>query len=414
MNTPAGFRDFSPEEAELRRWMLSVIEEKFRLYGFKPLETPAVEFLDVLLAKSGEEIKEQIFVIQGEDIGLRFDLTVPMARFVAGKKELKKPFKRYAIGKVWRNEEPQKGRYREFIQTDADIVGIESPEAEVELLYLAKEILEEFGVKVEKDTVLLNDRAFMDEWAKKLGLRNKEEVFRIIDKRDKLPLDEIERLLAKAIPEKVESIMSLFTFSEEEALEEMEKLSPNSWERMVFIKDNFSFARITPYLVRGLDYYTGPIFEFKPTQDIGTVAAGGRYDNLIGIYGQPSPAVGISVGFERLYYLVKDRLSTPRRLRVAVYAFDGLFKEALSFSQSLRKRGVEVDFLYGKSLKASLDYASTEVRFFLLFAPREFSSGKVVLRDLMNSTQEELPLDLDVVYGVLREKYEREESFSEG
>ncbi|MGC9005310.1 MAG: ATP phosphoribosyltransferase regulatory subunit, partial [Candidatus Micrarchaeia archaeon] len=188
METPTGMRDFAPKEMLIRKWVVEKIEEKFKLYGFRPLDTPAMEFLDVLTAKSGEEIERQIFRIKDENIGLIFDLTVPLARFVASNLELPKPFKRYAIAKVWRNEEAQKGRYREFMQADVDIVGTKSMRAEGELLNLTYDVLKELGFELKNAKFLLNNRKILNGLAESWGIKEavRDDVFRSLDKMDKI------------------------------------------------------------------------------------------------------------------------------------------------------------------------------------------------------------------------------------
>ncbi len=383
METPAGFRDFPPEEEERRRWLLGKIERIFRLYGFEPLATPAVEFLSVLTRKGGEEIREQIFSIEGEDIGLRFDLTVPLARFTAHHQEMPRPFKRYAIGRVWRNEEPQRGRYREFIQADADIVGTAHPSAEVELLKMAERIFRELGL--ERPTIYINDRRFLEALAQQWDVDDKAKAFRIIDKADKVGKEKVRDLLVEAFGEKGQEVWeSVFSISD--PLHYIGEYSREAYEALSYIAERVDVV-VAPYLVRGLDYYTGPIFELR----LGgmTVSAGGRYDGLTALYGgKAEPAVGISIGFERAYLLTK----APHRRKVVFVVPVKAFDYALEVAEELRDAGIEVSMGYeGRSARKHLEYADAKGFPVVVFVgPKEKEKGTILLKDMISSAQEEV------------------------
>ena len=383
METPTGFRDFPPEEAETRRQLLEKIESIFRLYGFEPLDTPAVEFLEVLLKKSGEEVKEQIFSIEGENIGLRFDLTVPMARFIAQHQELPRPFKRYAIAKVWRNEEPQRGRYREFIQADADIVGVAHPSAEVELLKMAERAFRELGL--ERPTIYINDRRFLEGLSKEWGV-DKAKAFRIIDKADKVGKEGVLKLLTEAFGEEGKGVWKSVFEVEGDVLSYIEGYSKEAYETLSYIADRVE-VEIAPYLVRGLDYYTGPIFELR-LEGL-TVSAGGRYDGLTALYGgKAEPAVGISLGFERLYLLMEKKARRPMVFMVPIKAYD----YALALAEELRERGIAVSMGYeGRSVRKHLEYADAKgFPVVVLAGPQEEEKGTAIVRDMTSSTQTEV------------------------
>ncbi len=403
METPTGFRDFKPEEQKLRNEMLKTIEEKFKLYGYSSIDTPAVEFLETLTKKSGEEVKEQIFEIEGEEIGLRFDLTVPLARFVASQLNLYKPFKRYAIAKVWRNEEPQKARYREFIQADVDIIGVKEQTAEVELLFLAEDVLQSLGFSLENAEFLINNRKFLSSFASHYEV-DSSFFFRTIDKLDKIGEKGVVELLKREYGEKAERIMKELSRgkSNKEKLNFIKEFSNEAYEELSFITKNFKRAKIELNLVRGLDYYTGSIFEVKLSKEIGSVVGGGRYDNLTSMYGKEDYAVGLSLGFERLFYL-KLKEKKPEKYNYAdVYiAFIGdNFSYALSIAQRLRKNKIAVDLNYSKrSLRKQLDYANNmRYRYVIIIGDREKEAGEVMLKDMEKKEEKKLKKEEIIEY----------------
>ncbi len=387
INTPKGFRDFHPWEERIRKEMLEKIEKTFIKYGFSPLSTPAVEFLNVLTKKSGKEIEEQIFKIEGEEVGLRFDLTVPLARYVGGNLNLYKPFKRYVIAKVWRNEEPQKARYREFIQADVDIVGVKEQTAEVELLFLAKDALESLGFSLKNARFLLNNRKFLEEFAKHFEV-NSGFFFRSIDKLDKIGEKGVLNLLEKEYGEKARKILGELKKGKnnEEKLKIIKEFSEEAYEELSFILNYFKKAEINLSLVRGLDYYTGSIIEVKLSEEIGSVVGGGRYDNLIGLYGKEEPSVGLSLGFERLFYLKMKEIKTKKYNEANVYVcFVGEnFSYALEVAQVLRRKGIATDINYSKrSLRKQLDYANNMgYKYVIIVGDKEREEKSVVLKDL--------------------------------
>ncbi|RLG19610.1 histidine--tRNA ligase, partial [Candidatus Micrarchaeota archaeon] len=302
--TPRGTRDLMPEKAMQLEELLDSVRGVFRKYGYEPVETPAFEELEVLEKKSGEEVRKQIFKVgEGERLGLRFDLTVPLARLAASNSDLPLPFKRYHISRVWRHEEPQKGRFREFYQADIDIVGSESMECEAEVLACALEALQAVGLK--ECRIRLNNRKLLDAMFAKLGLKaGATEIFRALDKLDRqgkqVVVEELRKLGLG--PGEIDAIMKVVELkgSNEKKLEYAEKEFPNEGvkelrEILDCLKDYGVEAEFDLSLVRGLDYYTGPVFEISAGKEVGSIAAGGRYDNLIGLYGSKQmPATGIS------------------------------------------------------------------------------------------------------------------------
>lgn len=287
--TPKGFGDIKPEEASKRRFMINAIVPVLEKYGFKPLETPTVEFAETLLGKYGEEEK---MVYQFEDKGgrklaLRYDLTVPLARFVSNNLGLLNPtFSRYQIGQVFRGENPQKGRKREFTQFDFDTVGSDDYKEDVRVITAAIEGTR--AIDLNDAYIQINDRKIFD----KLGISIDQ--VRIIDKIDKIGQEEVKKLVGNNILDKLSAEPKTERLSQ--IFVELEKSG---------LKENLDFV-FNPYLARGLDYYTSTVYELKlnKTEKL-TIGAGGRYDNLIGMFaGRDIPAVGFSFGIDRIIDLL--------------------------------------------------------------------------------------------------------------
>lgn len=364
LKPPRGFRDFPPEVAILRREVISRVVRVFERYGFDPLDTPAVEYWETLAGKYGEEAENRLIwrftdPWSGKEYALRYDLTVPLARFIAGRPDIGLPFKRYHIGPVWRHEEPQRGRYREFYQCDADIVGSPYPEADAEMINLAVDALRELGFTEFK--VKLNDRRLLAGiFEEELGLADPLRVYRIIDKLDKIGLEGVMRELSKTgLSESLVGRIAEIISHRGEPLEELSSLCTRyggnpkvseacrHLEETVELLNDTSVVELEMSLVRGLDYYTGPIVEVvlkKPS--IGSVAGGGRYDNLVELFtGKHTPATGVSLGIERLIdagielgiYSVSRKTMT----QVQVIVLDwSLLKHAWITVRALRDAGI--------------------------------------------------------------------------
>ncbi len=407
METPAGMRDFLPDEMRLRLWLKSIIEKEFIRYGFQPMDTPALEFMSLLKRKSSDEVVEQIFKIEGEDIGLRFEHTVSLARVVSSHLNLNKPFKRYVIDKVWRNEEPQKGRYREFIQADADIIGVKDMTAEVELLDLAKSVIEKLGFDIKKAKFMINHREFLTTISKTWDVEDVNLAFRIIDKFDKIGYEGVRDLLIDAFGESKSSriLDSIYIDGDNnDILRYIEKYSKKASEELEFICKR-SECEIVPYLVRGLSYYTGPVFEIKISDEIGTAIAGGRYDNLLSMFGQGDYAVGISFGFERLYYVLKKTNKIKLENDVVYVAFTkDTYDYALSITRNLRNHGINVDMNYSnRSLSKQLEYASSKgYKYTIIVGKREEESKTLTLRNMVSG--EQTTINIENVYDILKSK----------
>jgi histidyl-tRNA synthetase len=399
--TPKGMRDIGPEDMFIREEAIGRIRQTFQSFGYRPLETPAMEYLETLRAKAGPEVDKQIFVIDGGEYGLRFDLTVPLARY-ASATDAPKPFKRYAIDVVWRKEEPQRGRFREFYQADVDIVGSLSMRCESELLTIASAICGAFGFPERR--ILLNNRKILDGIASKLGIGGdaKGEVFRVLDKLDKIGEAEVEKLLGEIVGnEKTGELLSIIRAKGDNRsrLALAAKYSEEGARELGEILALCDFVvEVDLFLVRGLGYYTGPVFEIKLSEGIGTVMAGGRYDGLLGIYGQDAPAVGISVGIERLVTLLAEQKKailkkTDSRVFVAC-AKPEFYPYAAQVAAEFRKAGIacETD-LNERSLRKQFEYAnSLAIPFAAIVGEREKKDKSVTLRDMSGGKEEVLPI----------------------
>lgn len=398
---PKGMRDILPEDAMLRRGVLETIERVYRKYGFVPLETPAMEYLATLRAKAGEEIDKQIFVLKDEELGLRFDLTVPLAR-VAATNAFTKPFKRYQFAPVWRYEEPQKGRFREFWQADVDTIGTKGMRAEAELLTAAREALQALGFTQLK--ILLNNRKILDALAAKLGIEDKKEaVFRLLDKLDKVGEEKVREEMEAVIgKEKTKRLFEIFDTKgdNKKKLQAARSLSEEGANELEEILALCPFGiEINLAMVRGLGYYTGPVFEIKGDGGIGSIAGGGRYDNLLGIYGQADYATGISLGIERIIALIKERTAKENKPAAKTYTRvlvgnvkPEFYSNALQVAAELRKNDIpaEVD-LNERNLKKQLDYVNAMgIPWMIIIGEREAKEGKVTLRDMQSGKEERL------------------------
>ena len=317
-----GFRDFLPSAEIARRDLIGIIENTFRNFGFVPIDTPALEYSEILLGKGGGETEKQIyrFTDNGQrDVALRFDLTVPFARYTAlHQNELTFPFKRYHIAKVWRGENTQKGRYREFMQCDFDIIGADSPAADFEILLLIHSTMRALGLDV---TIRVNHRGLFNAFLSHAGLRDKSmEILRTVDKIAKAGYEETRNNLAQICGDSFAATILAFTKADKNpgpdqysaTLERITELSGGQSEMSerlcllgAFMQDAGIAASciLDPSITRGLDYYTGVVFETFLTAmpEIGSICSGGRYDNLCGLYTKKTiSGVGSSIGLDRM------------------------------------------------------------------------------------------------------------------
>lgn len=314
-----GFRDFLPVNEILRNTLIEKITEVYRSFGFVPIDTPVLEYSQILLRKSNGETEKQIFRFEdngGRDVGLRFDLTVPFARFTAEHySEIYLPFKRYHIAKVWRGEKPQAGRYREFVQCDVDTVGSDSAACDFEILNVIKSTLK--AIDVENITIHVNHRGIFNRFLNKLGLLDKsEDILRSVDKLAKVGQDEVKKEIFEfcSSQEKTDEILKFICAKGDflEILAQMEEMAGGPAEDTQRMKEIYEMMKsagieksyvLDPSITRGLDYYTGVVYEtfLNDLPSIGSVCSGGRYDNLAGLYMKERvPGVGMSVGLDRL------------------------------------------------------------------------------------------------------------------
>ncbi|MEM5766298.1 MAG: histidine--tRNA ligase [Candidatus Aenigmatarchaeota archaeon] len=423
---PKGMRDFGTEEMVIREYVIQTIKKIFEAYGFETIETPALEDLELLTAKSGEDVAKQIFKVESEKerkLGLRFDLTVPLARFLANNPQLPKPFKRYVIAPVWRYEEPQAGRLRQFYQADVDICGSSSMEADVECIACAIDCLKALGFRDLR--VRINNRKVLEAFVEILKEKIPEEakiefgnleVFRAIDKLGKIGTSGVKEELKKiGMPKKqIEELLEIISIEGkyEDVLKKGEAIvnrSSKGREGIEELKKIYEFSKFYGIsdlivldfsLARGLDYYTGPIFEIEVKGGkIGSLAGGGRYDKLVELYGgKPTQATGISLGIERIIEILKKEKSIQLpQTKVKVFVAnveENLKKQAVEIAESLRKAGIstQVD-LMNRSLTKQLEYAdSLGIPFIVIVGKKEVEKSKFKLKNMKKKTEKELAL----------------------
>ena len=438
---PKGTRDFSPMEMAKRNYIFNTVRKVFELYGFRQIETPAMENLSTLMGKYGEEGDKLLFKIlnsgdflhgmTAEEVattstlklaakfcekGLRYDLTVPFARYVVQhREELQLPFKRYQIQPVWRADRPQKGRYREFYQCDVDVVGSDSLLNEVEIMQITDTIFSNFGVRVQ---IKINNRKILTGIAEAIGEADKIiDITVAIDKLDKIGLDAVNEELRKAgITEeaiaKLQPIIKLEGTNEQKldtiagVLKDSE-IGMKGVEEMRYIlgvigaldSPNGSLnneLQLDLTLARGLNYYTGAIFEVKALDvQIGSITGGGRYDNLTGIFGMPGlSGVGISFGADRIYDVLNQLELYPKE---AVNGTELLFinfgeKETaycMPIAMAARKAGIRTEvYADAVKMKKQMSYANAlSVPFVALAGENEMANGKVTLKNMTTGEQ---------------------------
>ena len=443
---PKGTRDFSPVEMTRRNYMFDTIKEVFRNFGYAPLETPAMENLSTLMGKYGEEGDKLLFKILNSgdfmdkvtpeqiagssaalatkicEKGLRYDLTVPFARFVVQhQSEIAFPFKRYQVQPVWRADRPQKGRYREFYQCDVDAIGSRSLLYEAELVEIVESVFGKLGINV---VLKLNNRKILFGIAEAIGHADKMiDITVAIDKLDKIGLENVEKeLLERGIDqpaiEKLKPILLLEGTTEEKlatlrttlaesatglkGVEEMEEL-------FGLIADNGTELEIELdlSLARGLNYYTGAIFEVKAKDyQIGSICGGGRYDDLTGIFGLPDTSgVGISFGADRIYDVMLGLGLFPEEAQMTTKAlfinFGGAERTAsLRLLKQLRKSGISSD-IYPDSakMKKQMEYANKRaIPFVIIVGESEAAECVATVKNMAEGTQEKVAFDRLVEY----------------
>jgi len=419
--TPKGTRDFLPEEMIRRQFVIEKIQNVFEKFGFEPFNTPAFEEFELLSAKSGEDVKKQIYDFEdkgGRRLGLRFDLTVPMARVIANNPQLPKPFKRYAIAPVWRYEEVTAARKREFWQCDADVVGSSSMEADVECIAAAVECFKELGFK--DFTIRVNNRKILDAFIEIIGaLKEKNlDIFRAIDKIKKfgeetvkLELNKIglvdkqfydlKKLIESSLENQKSLIKSAVGYEGRKEIDELMKFAKMyGIEKMI----NIDFT-----LARGLDYYTGPIFEIeiKDYEKYGSVAGGGRYDKLIETFGgRPTAATGISLGIERIMEIMdEEKMFKLEKTQTKVFIAnvdEKVKSDAIKIANELRENGINCQIdLMNRNLGKQLEYAdSVGIPFIILIGKEELKKKTVKIKDMKK--RKEITVKINEISDVLK------------
>ncbi len=402
VQTLKGFRDFLPIDSRKRQYILETLRKVFESYGFEPLETPTLEYEEILLGKYGTEGDKLMYRFEDNGkrkVAMRYDQTVPLARVISQyQNDLLLPFKRYQMQNVYRAENTQKGRYREFLQVDADIVGVYSPLSDGEIIALTIDSLKKLGF--ENFKILINDRVLFSNLPNK-GIDEKEipVVVRAIDKLKKIGkekvLDElVENGIAK---EKAEYLLNTL---------ETEKPTPRINEIFsVLEKMNVDkkYVEFLPTLARGLDYYTGIIFEVEVDgYDVGSIAGGGRYDNLIGMFaGKDIPAVGFAFGFDRLMEAMEILNLFPKNINgkdiLVTFASSDLEEKALKTTSKLRNNGLNVQcYLEDVSLEKQLKYADKKnIPFVLIVSDKEYILKNMKQGQQKNVSLENLPNELE-------------------
>ena len=422
-NIPKGTRDFGPVEMARRNYIFSTIRSVFALYGFQQIETPSMELMSTLMGKYGEEGDKLLFRIQnsGEkaneapEKGLRYDLTVPFARYIVQhREEIQFPFKRYQIQPVWRADRPQKGRYREFYQCDVDIIGTNSLVSELELIQIVEEVYRRLGIRV---CLHLNNRKILAGIAEVIGAPDKiTDITVAIDKLDKIGLEKVneelaERGLNNEAINKLQPILAL-QGSNAEKLETIAHILANNEvgtkgveETRTILdlaKDQTLPIELDLTLARGLNYYTGAIFEVKALDvQIGSITGGGRYDNLTGIFGLPDVSgVGISFGADRIYDVLAELNLYPASMlestQVLFAAFgDSELRYALGWAKELRAKGVRVEvYPEPAKMKKQMGYADAkQIPYVAIVGGNEMESNTVMLKEMSSGEQKQVTLD---------------------
>ena len=439
---PKGTRDFSPIEMAKRNYIFNTIKEVFLLYGFQQIETPAMENLSTLMGKYGEEGDKLLFkmlnsgdylknapaeMLEQHDYihlipkisekGLRYDLTVPFARYVVmHRNDIQFPFKRYQIQPVWRADRPQKGRYREFYQCDADVVGSDSLMNEIELVGMIDEVFKRFGIN---GIIKINNRKVLSGIAEVIGAPDKiVDITVAIDKIDKIGLENVNaELLEKGLSQDaVDALQPLLTLSgsNEEKLATLSTLLASSEvgmkgvEELRYVLSNSEaqqpkgVVELDVSLARGLNYYTGTIIEVKAKDvAIGSITGGGRYDNLTGVFGMPGTSgVGISFGADRIYDVLntlelypKDTLASTKVLFVNFGEKEGA--QSLQYVMKLRANGIPAE-IYPDStkMKKQMSYANDKnVAYVAMVGETEMANGTIALKCMETGEQENLTIN---------------------
>jgi histidyl-tRNA synthetase len=416
-----GTRDYLPEDMILRQQVLDRIKSVAETFGFQPMETPSLETWEVLTAKGagGEDVFKECYNFEdlgGRRIGLRYEITVSLARVMASNPNLNLPFKTYQTGRIWRYGDVSKGRLREFVQFDIDLIGAETMLADAEVVGCAIKTFDALGFK--DFVVRVNNRKTLNDILKSSGIEDEKfvDVLRSIDKLDKAGLEGVkDELRGKGIS--IDSIDKAMKFicmkgSNEKILKEVEGMDGASDLKELIsyldLMDLASNVKIDLSLARGLDYYTGPVFEVFAEKGIGSIAGGGRYDKMIGLFsGKDTPAVGISFGIERIMEVIKEKkMMDAKKTNVRVFAIavnDKVMKNMLEIVQKLREKSIPTDYdLRSRSISKQMNYAnSMGIPLVIIVGEKELKEGSVQLKN-MQSGEEKLVKISDLAETLVR------------
>ena len=437
---PKGTRDFNPEEMHKRNYIFTIIKDVYQLYGFQPLETPAMENLSTLTGKYGEEGDRLLFKIlnsgdflkkvsepaketsvsmapQIAEKGLRYDLTVPFARYVVQHQhEISFPFKRYQIQPVWRADRPQKGRYREFYQCDADVIGMNALFSEAELMKIMDEVFQRLNIAV---TIKINNRKILNGIAEAIGAADYFKTITVaIDKLDKIGIDKVMEemhnngvpqastqklkpvLMFKGNPYETTDFLKAFITDSKiglQGLEELEEVLDKA--SLMDINANIEFDLT---LARGLDYYTGAIFEVVAKDvEMGSICGGGRYDDLTGIFGlKDVSGIGISFGAERIYDVMEELNLFPQGIAQSVEVMLVNFgeneeRECINILQQLRKAGIKSElFPKPAKMKKQMNFANNnQIPFVILVGEEEIKNKQITLKNMESGEQTKMSVE---------------------
>ena len=421
--TLPGFMELLPNDQIKFNSLVDKIRKSYEKFGFLPLDTPIIEMADVLLAKAGGETEKQIYRFnKGEtDLALRFDLTVPLAKYVCEyNNDISFPFKRYQIGKVYRGERPQKGRYREFYQCDIDIIGDGelSIVNDAEMPSVIYTTIKEFGF--DNFTIRINNRKLLNGLFAELSLEEQSvEIMRIIDKLEKIGRDNVVKCLQdlKVADEKIEKILN-FIEIDGETDEKLQKLENLNFKNELFLQGLIELKEVVKYvrlfgvpdtnfkvdltIARGLDYYTGTVYEtfLDDYRELGSVCSGGRYDNLAEFYtDKKMPGVGVSIGLTRLFSklselnILKEKDESISKVLVVSMTDD--ISRALEVATKIREEGINTDvYLENKKIKAKFKYADKlKIPYVAVIGEEEEKNGTVSLKNMETGEQEEMSIE---------------------
>lgn len=420
--TLKGFRDYLPEAMIPRERLIDTARRVYRSYGFSPIDTPALEYLEILTGKGSDETDKQLYKFQDQGerwVGLRFDLTVPLARFAAQHiGTLGTPFKRYHIASVWRGENTQYGRYREFMQCDFDTIGTRSLASDIETTLVIHDLFQALGIA--QFTINVNNRLVLSGMLERFGLADKmTPVLRALDKLAKIGREKVADEMvsvAGAKPDQADSVLQLAELEGDagsilSALSKLVGDNPKGQEGVSKLSDLLAAVlaagvapqrvRIAPSIARGLDYYTGTVFETFLDQlpGIGSVCSGGRYDNLAGLYTKEElPGIGASLGLDRLLAAMEklglvEKISTPAPVFIAFFDA-GRLHDYLRLAAQIRAAGIGVEFYpEPKKLGAQLKYADRRgFRLAVIAGENEWAAGQCQVKDLASGESSTIPI----------------------